>query len=376
MNCLKNLASGLRGRRYKPTVGPPPRPPTTRCYHASTRRPHEFAQSARARLFGRNPMVCRPPPSHMLVFPRYYYSRRRKPSDIEDFFRAVGALAFIVYGVVESISNGTFETVPYTNRRHFIVWTHEYERELGESRFAGLKKAEAKKILPPSHPDSIRVRGLAKEIVRAAHHAETKRAKPQMKHLDGINWEVLVVQENSVNAFCMPGGKIVVYTGLLDKFKTDAEIATVLGHEVGHAIARHIAEGYFKTMWIVIMQLVFVLLSDAPKELDDMTTLIFSLPFSRRMEIEADHIGIMLLAEAGFDPHIAPTVYEKLGKISGNSSEKEDYLSTHPSSDKRSRILSEAKVMDKALALYREASANKETEGFFIFCSEKFSFIS
>jgi predicted Zn-dependent protease len=92
------------------------------------------------------------------------------------------------------------------------------------------------------------------------------------------------------------------------------------------------------------------------------------------METEADHIGIMLLADAGFDPRIAPTFYEKLGEISGNSLEKEEYKSTHPSSKTRSRLLSEANVMDKAVAVYAEANCKKETEGFFIFSSEKVSF--
>ena len=92
------------------------------------------------------------------------------------------------------------------------------------------------------------------------------------------------------------------------------------------------------------------------------------------MEIEADHIGILLLAAAGFDPHVAPGVYEKLGKISGNSSEKKEYLSTHPSSEKRSKLLSEAKVMEKAMTLYRKDSASIETKGFFLFSSEKVSF--
>ncbi|CAM0944307.1 unnamed protein product [Alopecurus aequalis] len=387
MNCLKNLVSGLRGRPYRPAIRPPPRAPTTRCYHASTRRSHEVVQSARARLFfGSSTMVRRPPQSHALVFPRYYSRRRKPPSKAEIIFRVRCAGVIVVGGVVYVIYNGKFETVPYTNRSHFSVFTHEHWRSLGESQFAVMKKELDKKILPSYHPDSVRVRGLAKEIIRAAHrglaessttsHAAasgSRRAQPETKHLDGINWEVLVVQENSVNAFCLPGGKIVVYTGLLDKFKTDAEIATMLAHEIGHAIARHNAETFTKNFWTVILQVVFLLLTDAPKEMTDITTLIFSLPFSRRMEIEADHIGIMLLAEAGFDPLVAPTVYKKLGKISGNTLEKEEYKSTHPSTEKRSRLLSEPKVMNNALTLYREASANKETEGFFIFSSEKAS---
>ncbi|KAK1619487.1 hypothetical protein QYE76_025004 [Lolium multiflorum] len=313
MNCLKNLVSGLRGR-CSSAVRPPLRPPapTTRCYSASTRRSHEVLQSGRGRLFRRNPVVvCRPPPSHALVFPRHY-SSRRTPSDIEILFRVLVAGGAIVYGVVATIRDGTFEIVPYTNRSHLIIYTPEQERELGESYFANLKKELGKKILPPSHPDSVRVRGLAKEILRAAHRGladasdaaanqRNKSRQPQTKHLDGINWEVLVVKDNAVNAFCTPGGKIVVYTGLLDRFKTDAEIATVLGHEVGHVIARHSIEKLTKNMWITILNLVLLLLVfDAPKghtndELmkfffakDELMKLLLSLPFSRKYV----HIGL------------------------------------------------------------------------------------
>ncbi|KAM0879657.1 hypothetical protein ACQ4PT_034080 [Festuca glaucescens] len=292
MNCLKNLVSGLRGRCGS-AVRPLPRPPTTRCYNASTRRSHEVLESGRGRLFRRNPVVvCRSPPSHALVFPRHY-SSRRTPSDTEILFRVLVAGGAIVYGVVVSIRDGTFEIVPYTNRSHFIIYTPEQECELGESYFANRKKELGKKILPPSHPDG--VRGLAKEILRAAHRgladastssdeAANRRKKPrqpQRKHLDGINWEVLVVKDNTVNAFCTPGGKIVVYTGLLDRFKTDAEIATVLGHEAGHVIARHSIEKLTKNMWITILNIVLLVLTvDAPKghTNDELMKLLLSLP--------------------------------------------------------------------------------------------------
>lgn len=81
------------------------------------------------------------------------------------------------------------------------------------------------------------------------------------------------------------------------------------------------------------------------------------------MEIEADHIGIMLLAAAGYDPRIAPKVYEKLGKITGDST-LNNYLSTHPSSEKRAQLLSQARVMDEAMDLYRDAVTGSRTEGF------------
>jgi predicted Zn-dependent protease len=85
------------------------------------------------------------------------------------------------------------------------------------------------------------------------------------------------------------------------------------------------------------------------------------------MEMEADHIGIMLLAAAGFDPQIAPTVYANLEKITGSESELKNYISTHPSSKKRAQILLQDKVMQEAMELYRKARADKDTNGFFSF---------
>nr|XP_040249795.1 uncharacterized protein LOC109742872 [Aegilops tauschii subsp. strangulata] len=174
----------------------------------------------------------------------------------------------IVGGVVVTICYGTFETVPYTNRRHFVVLTHNGELKLGDWHFNSEKKKLGDKVLPPSHPAFVRVSGIAPEIIRAAGRslavhddnkllddtlldgeiwvgdaapspkkkARARQGAPQQpttKHLDGFEWEVIVVDNKQVNAMCAPGGKIIVYTGLLDKFSTDAEIATVLGHEDG-----------------------------------------------------------------------------------------------------------------------------------------------
>uniref|UniRef100_A0A453Q4P5 Peptidase M48 domain-containing protein n=4 Tax=Aegilops tauschii TaxID=37682 RepID=A0A453Q4P5_AEGTS len=113
-------------------------------------------------------------------------------------------------------------------------------------------------------------------------------------------------------------------------------------------------------MWTAILRALMTIDTDDSKMVNDLTEYVLTLPFSRKMEIEADHIGILLLAAAGFDPRIAPGFYEKLGKISGNTSVLEQYKNTHPSSEKRSRLLAEPKVMEKAMALYREARARTE----------------
>lgn len=328
----------------------------------------------------------------------------------------VGSGAFI------TLYFGNLETVPYTKRTHFVLLSRSMERKLGETQFEQMKATFKGKILPAIHPESVRVRLISKEIIEALQRGlrndqvwsdmgyasesvgdggyegrsqetlmalkeseegkwfkddeilddkwvQQSRKKGQERgsqsatsHLEGLNWEVLVVNEPVVNAFCLPGGKIVVFTGLLEHFKTDAEIATIIGHEVGHAVARHAAEGITKNLWFAILQLVlyqFVM----PDVVNTMSTLFLRLPFSRRMEMEADYIGLLLISSAGYDPRVAPKVYEKLGKVTGESALR-DYLSTHPSGKKRAQLLAQAQVMEEALSIYREVRSGRGIEGF------------
>ncbi|KAL9237255.1 hypothetical protein vseg_011828 [Gypsophila vaccaria] len=324
-----------------------------------------------------------------------------------------------------TIYYGNSEVVPYTKRKHFVLLSQGLERQIGENQFNEMKKSFRGKILPALHPDSVRVRLIAKDIIEALQRGlshervwsdpgygtegegrvggegdgyETLKAlseetgegvvdewlkkeevlddswvkdcrkggksdvKASTGHLEGMKWEVLVVNEPVVNAFCLPGGKIVVFTGLLKHFQSDAEVATIIGHEIGHAIARHSAEQITKNMWFAILQLVlyqFVM----PDLVNAMSNLLLRLPFSRKMEIEADYIGLLLIASAGYDPRAAPQVYEKLGMVTGESAMR-DYLSTHPSGKTRAQLLARAQVMEEALSLYREAVAGRGIEGF------------
>ncbi|XP_024991038.1 mitochondrial metalloendopeptidase OMA1 isoform X2 [Cynara cardunculus var. scolymus] len=298
------------------------------------------------------------------------------------------------------------------------------EKMLGESQFQNMKAGFKGKILPAMHPESVRVKMISKDIIEALQRGLKKeevwtdlnyaseggaasasrgrealmamaeetggeekwpakdevlddtwvdqsRKKGKEKgevsataHLEGLKWEVLVVNDHVVNAFCLPGGKIVVFTGLLEHFKTDEEIATIIGHEVAHAVARHSAEQITKNLWFTIGQL-FLYQFVMPDLVNVMSNLLLKLPFSRRMEIEADYIGLLLMASAGYDPRIAPKVFEKLGQVAGDSALR-DYLSTHPSGKRRSKLLSEASVMQEAVGIYREAIAGREVDGFFL----------
>lgn len=353
-----------------------------------------------------------------------YHFRPRGPKKWFQNPRNVMIVVLVSSGVVITLYFGNLETIPYTKRTHFVLMSRGMERRLGEHQFEEMKASFKGKILPAIHPDSIRVRLISKEIIGALQrglrheqvwsdleyasqesaivgesghdtlmalseggeekvetkwnrddeilddkwvHQSRKKgqergSQPHTSHLEGLNWEVLVVDEPVVNAFCLPGGKIVVFTGLLKHFRSDDEIATIIGHEVGHAIARHAAEGITKNLWFAILQIIlyqFVM----PDLANAMSTFLLKLPFSRKMEIEADYIGLLLIASAGFDPRVAPSVYEKLGKISGDSSLR-DYLSTHPSGKKRSQLLAQAKVMEEALIIYREVRSGRGVEGF------------
>ncbi|KAJ4951337.1 hypothetical protein NE237_028169 [Protea cynaroides] len=362
----------------------------------------------------------------------YYVDRYRvqhfRPRGPERWFQNPRTLLVVVVvgsGVLITLYFGNLETIPYTKRKHLVLLSKSVERQLGEAQFQQLKASFKGKILPSIHPESVRVRLIAKDIIEAlqrglshervwsdpGYASETsgmsenstektlmalrggaeekleegwsredeilddkwveesrkkgqeRGSQPATEHLAGLNWEVLVVNEPIVNAFCLPGGKIVVFTGLLDHFRSDAEIATIIGHEVGHAVARHFAEGITKNLWLYIVQLILLQFVFMPDLVNAMSLLLLKLPFSRRMEMEADYIGLLLIASAGYDPRVAPKVYEKLGELTGESALR-DYLSTHPSGKKRAELLRQARVMEEALSLYREARAGRGVEGF------------
>ncbi|XP_028117671.1 uncharacterized protein LOC114315276 isoform X1 [Camellia sinensis] len=352
-----------------------------------------------------------------------YHVQHFRPRGPRRWFQNPRTVFFVVLvgsGMFITVYFGNLETIPYTKRKHFVLLSKNLERQIGETQFGQMKAAFKGKILPAIHPESVRVRLISKDIIEAlqrglrqdhvwsdlgyasenagthensghetlmalSESAEEKwpkedeilddkwvqdsRKKGQERgsqsatgHLEGLNWEVLVVNEPVVNAFCLPGGKIVVFTGLLEHFRTDAEIATIIGHEVGHAVARHAAEGITKNLWFAILQLIlyqFVM----PDLVNTMSNLFLRLPFSRRMEMEADYIGLLLIASSGYDPRVAPNVYEKLGKVTGESALR-DYLSTHPSGKKRAQLLAHAQVMEEAMAIYREVQSGRGIEGF------------
>jgi predicted Zn-dependent protease len=176
-------------------------------------------------------------------------------------------------------------------------------------------------------------------------------------YIENFNWEFNLVENDVPNAWCMPGGKVVVYTGILPYTKDESGLAVVMGHEIAHAVARHGNERMSQQM---ILQLGSTALSTAVNEKPEETQAIFNtaygvgsnvfvtLPFSRKHEYEADEMGLIFMAIAGYDPRSAVAFWQRM---STNSSGTPEWLSTHPVD--ANRIASLEKLMPKALKYYK-----------------------
>ena len=172
------------------------------------------------------------------------------------------------------------------------------------------------------------------------------------------NWEVNVITSKSVNAWCMPGGKIAFYTGLIERLQaTDDEVAAVMGHEIAHALREHGRERASQAMAQGIGIAVVGAVLRAPGVAQDLTQMVidltFNLPNSRTDEVEADRIGVELAARSGYDPRAAVTLWEKMQKE--GKSQPPQFLSTHPSH--ASRIGDLKGYAAKVLPLYEAARA-------------------
>jgi predicted Zn-dependent protease len=180
--------------------------------------------------------------------------------------------------------------------------------------------------------------------------------------LKGYNWEFNLVNKNEVNAWCMPGGKVVVYTGLLPVAQNEASLAVVMGHEVAHAIARHgnerMSQGLVQQLGGVALA---VAVMDKPYETQQLflaaygvgTSVAGILPFSRKHELEADRFGLIFAAKAGYDPREAEGFWTRMARANSGAKPPE-FLSTHPSDDTRIRKVRE--YAEEAMKYYRPAA--------------------
>jgi len=243
--------------------------------------------------------------------------------------------------------------VPETGRTQLLLIPPEQEVALGLREFARLK-AQLPQLRDPQV--TARVRQVGQRIAAVAP-------------LPGAQWEFVVFDvPDTANAFCLPGGKVGVYSGLLPYAPDDGALATVIGHEVAHAVAHHGAERLSQLM-LVELGGVFLdqLLGDVPerrRRLIQMaygagTTLALILPYSRRQELEADRLGLLYMARAGFDPRAALGFWRRFAAASRGRSVPE-FLSTHPADERR--IAQLERLLPRALDEYERVRASNDLD--------------
>lgn len=212
------------------------------------------------------------------------------------------------------------ETVPITGRSQLNLLSEPDEIQMGIQAY---KEVTSKVKVSTNTVQNAQVNRVAQRIIAAVE-------KPDLP------WEVKVVEDNQANAFALPGGKIAVYTGILPITKDDAGLAAVIGHEVGHVIARHSAERVSQQMVAQGLggALVSGVLGTDPQTSAQVAGLFAQgllLPWGRKQESEADHIGLILMAKAGYDPRAARDLWVRMAEASKGQSRPPEFLSTHPS---------------------------------------------
>lgn len=211
-----------------------------------------------------------------------------------------------------------------------------------------LAKAQAAGKLNTNRVQTARVKTISERLIR---HVGVYRPDAR-----AWKWEVNVFSSPDVNAYCMPGGKIGVYTGIIDKLQlTDDELAAVIGHEISHALREHsreqISQEVAKQSGIALVGALAGLDRGTVDMVGRASQLVLTLPFSRRMETEADVMGLELMARAGYNPEAAVNVWRKMARLGDGGPE---FLSTHPSSD--SRIAELSAQVPRVMPLYLAAS--------------------
>ena len=270
-------------------------------------------------------------------------------------------LLFLIFIIVLIIS---CSTVPITGRKTFNLIPESQMNAMSFSQYDEFLKTNK---LSSNTTQTRMVKKVGYKIQKAVEQYFADNGMSDK--LTGYEWEFNLVESNDVNAWCMPGGKVVVYTGILPVTKDEAGLAVVMGHEIAHAIAGHGSERMSQGM---LAQLGGMALSKALEEKPAETQQIWMtafglgaqfgvmLPFSRLHENEADHLGLIFMAMAGYDPATAVEFWERMSTMKGGQSPPE-FMSTHPSD--ANRISNMKKLLPEAMNYYNKpAGSNNKSK--------------
>jgi predicted Zn-dependent protease len=268
-------------------------------------------------------------------------------------------VASALFPVVATIGCQTVETteggvvgVDREQRFTTLVSAKEIEQQAAQEYGQLMTQAQKKGLLNQNPQHLARVRSAAQRLI-----PHTRVFRPDAATW---KWEANVLTSKEVNAWCMPGGKMAVYSGLIERLNvTDDELAAVMGHEIAHALREHARERIGRQMATetgtaigAIALEIFTGIRIDPSIAGSVSQAVFVLPNSRQAEQEADRIGVELAARAGYDPRAAITLWQKMGRLAGGSTP--EWLSTHPSNETRLRDLEV--YAQKVMPLYQAAS--------------------
>lgn len=272
-----------------------------------------------------------------------------KKTGLHRLFLAGLIAAALVSGGCASVQTTSAGAVGVDRKQYMsgLVSEQALEQEAAKQYSAMMSQARAQGALDSNAAQTQRVRNITQRLIR---HVGVFR--PDAAQWD---WQVHVVNDSDVNAWCMPGGKMAVYAGLINTLKpTDDELAAVIGHEMAHALREHSREQVSQQMAAGIGLSVLSAVTGIPGAADlgsELTKVMFTLPNSRTHETEADRIGVELAARAGYDPRAAITLWQKMGSLS--SERPPEFLSTHPSPASRMADLRTA--AERVMPLYQQA---------------------
>ena len=232
-------------------------------------------------------------------------------------------IVLVMFSLV--IIAGCMHKTPYTNRSQMIFMSQEEELALGEKSYE--EALSTAKVITGTK-DANRVKAIGERIAKVANRSD-------------FTWEFNLVEDKALNAFCLPGGKVVVYTGILTAARNDDQLATVISHEIAHALARHGAERMSSaTVQQGIQTLGNVVLAVGAPSYQNVFNQAYGigsqigvmLPYGRMQESEADEIGIYLMHKAGYNMQEALKFWENMSE---GKTDTNEFLSTHPSSSTR-----------------------------------------
>jgi predicted Zn-dependent protease len=253
----------------------------------------------------------------------------------------------VLLGLLAALLLAGCGTNPVTGRSQLIMMGEQEEQQMGLQAF---RDTLAQKTVSRDPAQNTRVQRIGKRIALASGRSD-------------YQWEFRVIRDKEINAFCLPGGKVAVHTGLLDFVESDDELAAVVGHEVAHAIARHGAERMSQNMAAEVGVAVLGAVISAKSStggavaaglLGAGATYGVLMPFSRLHESEADHMGLIYMAAAGYDPNAAVGLWSRMAE-KNKGKKLPEFFSTHPSDETRVKEI-QAEIPE-AMHYFRPISA-------------------